>query len=463
MQTVIPVVLAGGTGSRLWPLSRVDFPKPFVTLPRGVGTLFEKTIQRALKIPGVNDLVVVSNVAYASLVKQCLSKVDTSTKIKCLWEPESRNTAPAILLAAEYISRNYGNDVILLVLPADHYILDTHSFVSSVQQAIECAKSGKLVSIGVEPTRPETGYGYILHEGNKVNQFIEKPDINTASRLIESENVLWNAGIFCFAVNSIIAEFEKHEPQILRNIRALSINENNNEIGIDKSDYGKLRAVSIDFAIMEKSKNLSVVSGFFDWSDVGSWGTFKNLYPVDGTTSNHVTGNVLCKDAKNNLVVAGERPVVVLGVNDLIVVQTEGATLVTNKSYEQEVKSVVGSEIIKNNVYEKVQRPWGSYQVIDVGLGYKVKRIEVSPGGMLSLQIHKHRAEHWTIVSGEALVTKGAETFKLVANESIFIKKSEVHRLQNISKEMCILIEVQHGDYLGEDDIIRLEDIYHRK
>ncbi len=459
---LVPVILSGGIGSRLWPYSRADFPKPFIELPNNQGTLFKNTLSRALRLPSVKHFVVVSNIKYRHLVTQSENSLNVQDKCLNIWEPQGKNTAAAIVLAAIHAIKEYGEDCTLLVLPADHRIGLLDEFTAAVKTAVQLASQNKLVTFGIQPTRVETGYGYIEYSINTVKRFIEKPDFKAAEALIKQGNVAWNSGMFCFTAKTLLEQCQKHFPELMKATETLTSIREGNELSFSAQSFDKLPSESIDFAIMEKSNALAIVPCDIDWDDIGSWTSYEKLCSNRDKDGNTLEGNVVTVSSENNLILGGERLIATVGVENLIIVSTEGSTLIADRNAIQNVKKLADHPLVKDNPYARTQRPWGSYQVIDQGIGYKVKRIEVLPGGMLSLQVHEHRDEHWTMVCGEAYVTRDEEIIRVRSNEAIFIPKQVKHRLHNRSDEVCVLIEVQSGDYLGEDDIIRLEDIYKR-
>ena len=457
-----PVILSGGIGSRLWPYSRPDFPKPFIELPNNQGTLLGNTIKRVSQLPNVRNFIVVSNIKFSHLVKQIELDLNVSDKSLNIWEPEGKNTAIAVAVAAQTAIKTYGKDTILLVLPADHSIGLMNAFKQATTEAVKLAKQNYLVTFGVSPTRIETGYGYIKYTNNTVEKFIEKPECEIAKALIENGNVAWNSGMFCFKADSILNEIQKYFSELSDALKTLSSIQEGNEISFSSQSYDRLPIASIDCAVMEKSDKLAIIPCNIDWDDIGSWTSFEKLCSNKDKYGNILKGDVASIGSKNNIILGDERLIATVGVENLVIVATEGATLIADRNKAQDVKKLADHPLVKNNLYEKAQRPWGSYQVIDKGDGYKVKRIEILPNGMLSLQTHQHRDEHWTIVNGEAYVTCGDKIHRLQRNESIFIPRELKHRIHNRSNEKCILIEVQSGEYLGEDDIVRLEDVYKR-
>lgn len=458
---LVPVILSGGIGSRLWPYSRSDFPKPFIQLPDG-GSLFGKTVERAFNLPNVQEIIIVCNKKYSHLTNQTLEILNAKTKSYCIWEPEARNTATAIAVAAKFAQNKWGDETLLLVLPSDHLIQNEDAFKLAVEEAIGYADLGRLVTFGITPDSIETVYGYIEHEKEHVVRFIEKPNFETAKALINTKRVVWNAGMFCFKASQILGEISQHFKQLAMKLENLHMNVDGNDVEFFADEYSALPEQSIDYAVMEKSSNLAVVTCSLGWNDIGSWTSYAKLLKDVDEEGNVKQGNIIAINSRNNIVLGNDRLIATVGVDNLVVVATEGSMLIARKDLVQDVKKIAKLPQITTNEFAQTQRPWGTYQVIDRGNGYKVKRIEVFPGGMLSLQLHHHRDEHWTIVSGEAYVTKGENILLLRSNDSIFIPKTIKHRLHNRSDKACVLIEVQYGDYLGEDDIVRLEDKYRR-
>lgn len=458
---LIPVILSGGIGSRLWPYSRSDFPKPFIQLPDG-GSLFGKTVERAFNLPGVQEIIIVCNKKYSHLTNQTLEILNEKTKSYCIWEPEARNTAVAIAVAAKFAQNKWGNETLLLVLPSDHLIQNEEAFKSAVEEATGYAALGRLVTFGINPDSIETGYGYIEHEKERVIRFIEKPNFETAKALINTKRVVWNAGMFCFKVSQILDEISLHFNPLALQLENLRMDVDDHEVEFSVDEYSALPEQSIDYAVMEKSSNLAVVACSIGWDDIGSWTSYAKLLKDVDEEGNVRQGNVIAINSRNNIVLGNDRLIATVGVDNLVVVATEGSTLIARKDLVQDVKKLAKLPQVTTNEFAKTQRPWGTYQVIDRGNVYKVKRIEVSPGGMLSLQSHNYRDEHWTIVSGEAYVTKDEDVVFMRSNDSIFIPKMVKHRLHNRGSKPCVLIEVQYGEYLGEDDIFRYEDKYNR-
>ncbi|MGA1847122.1 mannose-1-phosphate guanylyltransferase/mannose-6-phosphate isomerase [Deferribacter abyssi] len=457
------IVLAGGSGSRLWPLSRKKFPKQFLKLTDDE-TLLQKTIKRNLYFTEKEDIVIVTNRDHSFFVKsQVQSKL--GEKINMLDEPIGKNTAPAIALGIKFIQEKlHGklNDPVF-ISPSDHIISPASEFADYVKAAEKLAKNGYIVTFGIVPTKPETGYGYI-NKGEKidsncykVNKFVEKPNLETAQKYLESGNYFWNSGMFMFSIETFIEEIEKFEPKIY------DIFTSSFESMIE--NFHKMPDISIDYAIMEKSNKVVVIPINITWSDIGSWDSVYEVMPKD-ENKNVIQGNVVSKNSKNSLIIGSKRLLCTVGIEDLIIADTDDAILIAKKGYSQQVKDIV--ELLRKEekeeveVHKTVYRPWGSYTVLDEGINYKVKKIVINPGQKLSLQLHYHRAEHWIGIKGTAKVQIGNEFIYLHENEKTYIPKATKHRIENPGKIPFEMIEVQIGEYVGEDDIIRFEDIYGR-
>lgn len=477
---LIPVILSGGAGTRLWPVSREGHPKPFMTLPDGE-TLLGKTYQRAASLLGSHgDIVTVTNRDYYFQSKDHYQDAHLGHhRGHFVLEPMGRNTAPAIAAAALSLQALHGNDVIMVVMPADHLIQDEEAFKAAVKHAVALAECGHLVTFGVIPTAPETGFGYIErgapldeHGAARVAQFKEKPDLQTASHYLDSGNFLWNSGMFCFSVASVLAELKTHAPELLEQTDACLAASTLVEAGgclqqeLSASHFEQMSDISIDYALMERSDNVVVVPASFDWSDIGSWGAVSSLIAADAQ-NNRASGEALFIDSHHNFVQSDGRMVATVGVDNLIVIDTADAVLVAHADRAQDVRKVVKQ--LKDQAHESyrlhrtVSRPWGTYTVLEEGPRFKIKRIVVKPGAKLSLQMHHHRNEHWVVVEGMAKVTNNGSGSHLVAkNESTFIAAGHKHRLENPGVIDLVIIEVQSGEYLGEDDIVRFEDQYGR-
>lgn len=466
-----PVILSGGSGSRLWPLSRQNQPKQFLALI-GDRSLFQETVLRASRLVGAQLPVTVCSEDHRFMVGEQLQEVGIGSG-GILLEPVARNTAPAIALAALHIAST-DEDAAMLVMPADHLIEDELAFRNAVDRASMLAADGWLVTFGIHPDYPETGYGYIRQgaalgeSGFRIERFVEKPDLPTAERYVSEGGYAWNSGMFMFKARSYLEELKQLAPEILAATEAAyaSANPDLDFIRVDRAVFAGSPDDSIDYAVMEKTTRAAVVPVSCGWSDIGSWSSLWSAAARDGDGNRH-EGDVLSIDTKNSLVRASDRRMIAtIGVEDLVIVDTPDATLVARKDRVQDVKKVV--DLIKaagrqeHLFHRKVYRPWGNYDSIDMGERFQVKRIVVKPGAALSLQKHHRRAEHWIVVSGVAEVTCDDKVFELGENESTYIPLGSVHRLRNRGTEPVELIEVQSGHYLGEDDIVRLEDVYGR-
>jgi len=466
---LIPIILSGGAGTRLWPVSREAHPKPFMRIGGGK-SLLTQTHERALEVSGNTAPLIVTNRDYYFLSKDELA--DQQVKPQYMLEPSGRNTAPAIALAALWAVQQQP-DACMLVMPADHLIKDTPSFYTSVRHAENLAKDGFLVLFGVKPTGPETGFGYI-EMGNKVSEhaqvvqrFVEKPDAGNAARMLAEGNFVWNSGMFCFKASTILDAFATYNPALLDTAREVwnSTKPNGDKMELPAS-FTALENISIDYAVMEKARNIAVIPGDFDWSDIGAWKAVAEAIPADEAGNTHNDCQTIVIDSRNTHIQTTDRLVAVIGLDNLLVIDTPDALLVADKSRSQEVKEVVnrlkasGHEAHKT--HRTVARPWGTYTVLQDAPGFKIKRIAVKPGASLSLQMHHHRSEHWVVVSGKAEVINGEQTVTLEANQSTYIPAGNKHRLTNVGDTELALIEVQCGSYLGEDDIVRFEDIYGR-
>lgn len=473
---LIPVVLSGGAGTRLWPVSRESRPKPFMHLADG-GTLLGKTYQRGLACANVSEILTITNRDYYFQSKDVWqAEVKSDVPQRFLLEPSGRNTAPAILLGAMMLEAMHGDDAIMLVLAADHLINDVGAFSEKVALAETLARQGFLVTFGIPPTHPETGFGYIAAGerivetgGHRVAAFIEKPDLARAEAMLAAGGYFWNSGMFCFQVGTLIEAFASHAPEMSAAARACwqetEAGCSDSYCEIDAASFAKLADISIDYAIMEKADNVAMVAANFDWTDVGSWKALAELVEPD-IAGNRSMGEVIHVDSRNCYVQSEDRLVATIGLEDLIIVDTPDALLVSHRDKSQEVKQIVKQ--LKDNGHESyklhrtVARPWGTYSVLEEGDRYKIKRIEVKPGASLSLQMHHHRSEHWIVVSGTARVTNGEKTMLVQSNESTYIPAGHRHRLENPGVIDLVMIEVQSGEYLGEDDIVRFDDIYGR-
>ncbi|TDR31565.1 mannose-1-phosphate guanylyltransferase/mannose-6-phosphate isomerase [Hydromonas duriensis] len=469
---LLPVILSGGAGTRLWPASRQAFPKPFMTL--GGATLLQQAVERGLAC-GTDDFLMVTNQEYLYLTKSVLKDFSDGLRSTYLLEPKGRNTAPAIALAALFVRKQYGDDAVMLILPADHLIPDTESFVANVLEAKRHAQLGQLVTFGVVPTSPETGFGYIevekaTRDSQKALRFVEKPDATTAQEYLATGRYYWNSGMFCFTAGAILKAFQAYSPEVLEAAQnAMSSSKTENDVTkFDVHDFSLQPDISIDYAVMEHADNVTLVPAKFGWSDVGSWPAVANGYIPDNS-GNTFLADVVSIDTYDTHVQVeahNDKIVATVGLNNLVIVDTPDALLVAHKNVAQKVKNVV--DVLKSRKHEathlpaSVNRPWGTYATLKEEKNYKVKRITVSPGESLSLQYHHHRAEHWVVVQGTGVVQIGEVEYTTKAGEYRHIPLGETHRLTNIGDDELVLIEVQYGTYLGEDDIVRLKDVYGR-
>ncbi len=470
LSSLIPVVLSGGTGSRLWPLSRKLYPKQFIPL-RGEASLYQSTLERIAGLDGVGNIVTICNDEHRFMAAEQarLSNIENSDIIL---EPIGRNTAPAITIAALHALTKQA-DARLLVLPADHILGDGEKFSSAVKQAYQAAEN-HLVTFGVVPSRVETGYGYIKHAPEEVadnafsvTEFVEKPDFKTAEKYIESGNYLWNSGMFLFRADMFLQEIEQFQPEIYAACKQAYENgeKDLDFIRLDQPAFSNAPSISVDYAVMEKTSKVAVVPLESGWSDVGSWHALWESFEQD-QNHNATYGDVVEEDCSGCFIHASSRLVAAVGMQDHVIVETADAVLVTPRDRAQDVKKIVNklqqAKRDEVDIHPKVYRPWGAYETIDIEDRFQVKRITVSPLQKLSLQSHHHRAEHWIVVKGTARVTRGEKEFLLSENESTYIPIGTKHRLENPGKIPLELIEVQSGTYLGEDDIERYDDVYGR-
>lgn len=466
----VPVILCGGSGTRLWPLSRTEYPKQFLEI--GGGSLFADTVRRAMAVPGAASPCIVCNESQRFLAAAALQAMDVPATI--LLEHQGRNTAPAIALAAlAALEQGDGQDgdPQLLVLPSDHLIRPVEAFVRAVQEGLPCAADNRMVTFGVPPSGPETGYGYIrqgleLPHGRTVAAFVEKPDHDRAVQLLSDGDCLWNSGIFLFRAALYLEELAAFAPAIREAVDAMWASRHR-DMDFTRFDPAlSCPAESIDYAVMEHTRRAAVVPLAAQWSDLGSWDACHAAADKDGD-GNACVGDVLLEDVRDSYVHADSRLVAALGVRDLVVVETPDAVLVADRKRSQDVKNVLRrlkeAHRTETDHHAKVYRPWGSYQGLARGPRFQVKRIEVRPGAALSLQLHHHRCEHWVVVSGTAKIIRNGKEILLTEDQSTYIPLGCVHRLENPGRIPLVLIEIQTGSYLGEDDIIRLEDVYGRE
>ena len=468
----LPVVIAGGIGSRLWPVSRALLPKQFIHFPQYQGSLFQNTLRRVEGIEDISEPLVVCNADHRFLVAEQLRELGRSNG-SILLEPIGRNTAPAVAMAA-FLALQKNKEAILLVLPSDHLIKNNENFHAAVNEAVKLARRNFLITFGIVPGTPETGYGYINRgeiikgsNGYLVSKFVEKPDKQTAESYLSAGDYFWNSGMFVFSAKTYLDELKAHAEDIYRACEKAiaAIEEGENFDIIPEREFSKVRSDSIDYAVMEKTSKAAMVTMDAGWNDLGAWDALWEEDEKDAK-GNSIIGDVLTEGVANCYIQAHSRLVAAVGVEDAIIVETPDAVLVSSKEKVQSVKQIV-DQIEANDREEysnhtKVFRPWGSYESIINRDGYQVKHIIVNPGEALSLQLHNHRAEHWTVIKGKGVVTCDGNEITLGVNESTFIPLGSKHRLANPFEEVVEIVEVQVGDYLGEDDIVRFEDKYGR-
>lgn len=471
---LIPTILCGGAGSRLWPVSRELHPKPFIRLADGQ-SLLQKAWLRGALLPNVTEVLTVTNrelfFKTEDEYREAASQNGRNVANSFVLEPFGRNTAPAIAAAALQVASAHGDDALLLVLAADHLIADQAAFAAAVEQACQLATQGKLVTFGIKPDAPETGYGYIEAEGHTVLGFVEKPSLEKAQEYLATGRYLWNSGMFCFAAGAMLREMELHCPKILAATRRCIENarvtrgQGFSQMELVPEDFGQVPDDSIDYAVMEKSNSVAVVPCSIGWSDIGSWTALGDLTSPD-EQGNRVEGEALLHDVSHCYIRSNERIVGAVGINNLVIIDTPDALLVADRARAQDVKHIYARLKAQGHAAHKIHRtahrPWGTYTVLEEGSRFKIKRIVVKPGASLSLQMHHHRSEHWIVVSGMAKVVNGDHELFVNTNESTYIPAGHRHRLENPGVIDLVMIEVQSGEYLGEDDIVRFEDNYGR-
>lgn len=468
---LVPTILCGGAGSRLWPVSRELHPKPFIRLADGQ-SLLHKAFLRGARLGGVKEILTVTNRELYFKTRDEFAEVnETGLSTSFVLEPFGRNTAAAVASAAVRVAQLHGDDALLLVLPADHLIADEAGFARAVAEATQLARAGRLVTFGIRPDSPETGYGYIKAAGNEVAQFVEKPSAEKAKAFLQSGEYLWNSGMFCFAAGAVLEEMSRHCPDLLAAVRdcmkasTVATGDGFSQVDLDPESFAGVPDISIDYALMEKSRRVAVVACSIGWSDVGSWSAIGDLAPSDAD-GNRLEGETFLHNASGCYIRCGGRLVAAVGVKDLLIIDTPDALLVAEKSHAQEVKHIFAQLKVKGHeayrLHRIVHRPWGTYTVLEEGPGFKIKRIEVKPGASLSLQMHHHRSEHWIVVGGCATVVNGEVQLTVETNQSTYIPAGNKHRLENATRQPLVLIEIQTGGYLGEDDIVRFDDKYGR-
>jgi len=466
--TIHPVVLSGGSGTRLWPLSRAAYPKQLMPLV-GENSLLQETIQRVSNPKQFAAPVLICNDDHRFLVAEQLRAIDCKAEAIVL-EPVGRNTGPAVAAAALMAKP----ESLLLILPSDHYIVDAAKFRAAIVIAAKAAEAGSLVTFGIKPTAPETGYGYIrrgeaaVTKGAfKVAAFVEKPDAPTAEKYLAAGEYLWNSGMFLFRADRFLAELQKFEPAMLAAVKeaVAGAARDLDFIRLAKDSFAKATSKSIDYAVMEKTKDAAVVPADMGWTDVGSWAALWDVAERD-SQGNALIGDVIAADVTNSYIRSESRLVTAVGLDNIVLIETVDAVMAVARDRAQDIRLIVDklqkAERGERLAHRRVYRPWGSYETVDIDEGFQVKRLVVNPGARLSLQKHARRAEHWVVVRGTARVTRDRDVYDLHANQSTYIPLGAVHRLENPGKEILHLIEVQSGDYLGEDDIVRLEDNYGR-
>lgn len=452
------IILAGGSGSRLWPMSRELYPKQLLNLC-GEKSLLQSTFEMLDKFIPAKNIISITNSKHHANVKIQLSEISKESII--LAEPISKNTAPAIVLGAKYIQENSQNDETILVVPSDLLIKDNKKFIETIKKAQPLVESGKIVTFGIKPTYPETGFGYICSENGVVSSFTEKPNKQTAQEYLNNGNYFWNSGLFMFKISTLMKEVKEYCPQISEIIEKINCSDKS----ISYIEFDKMPNISIDYAVMEKSKNLAMIELESDWEDLGSWQSIYEVSPKD-ENNNVFVGHVLDRGSKNSFVYASSKLVATIGLEDTVVIETEDAILACKKDKTQDVKQIY--ETLKQQhdgtqkVHKTVYRPWGFYTVIAEGKGFISKIIHVNPGQKLSVQSHNHRSEHWVVLTGTAKVVLEGKDSILSPGHSIDIAVKEIHSLQNPYDEDLEIIEVQKGEILSEDDIIRYEDMYGR-
>jgi mannose-1-phosphate guanylyltransferase / mannose-6-phosphate isomerase len=466
----IPVILSGGAGSRLWPVSREGHPKPFMKLADGE-SLLEKTYRRARLISP--EIITVTNRDYYFMSRDEMELAGCEGRF--ILEPQGRNTAPAIAVAACIVAKTVSPDQTMLVLAADHLIQDAKAFLSTVKLANQAAEQDKLVTFGIVPTAPETGFGYIecgeqVDGISKVRRFVEKPDLADAKSMLATGRFLWNSGMFCFKAGVFLEELNKYAPKVAsaayQCVDQMLAQAKGSMLEVPAEEFAAAPDISVDYAVMEHSDRVAVVPADIGWSDIGSWNAVRDLAPTD-SNMNRAIGEAIFVDSHQTFIQSEDRLVAAVGVQNLMIIDTPDALLVAHPDKAQDVKQVV-AQLKKSDhdtfkLHRTVMRPWGTYTVLQECKNFKIKRIEVKPGASLSLQMHYHRSEHWIVVSGCALVTNGESEIQVLPNQSTYIPAGQKHRLTNPGTTPCVLIEVQCGTYLGEDDIVRYQDTYGRQ
>ncbi|BCA96052.1 mannose-1-phosphate guanylyltransferase/mannose-6-phosphate isomerase [Legionella antarctica] len=471
MIQIIPTILSGGEGTRLWPVSRLSHPKPFIKLQDGY-SLLQKNFQKAYDLKSTKEIITVTNQDFFFKTLDNYSELNkTNKELSFILEPYPCNTCSAILTAAFFIAKKYNMNALLLVLPADHLVENQSSFEEAVKIATDLATQDRLVTFGIKPDKPQTAYGYIEVSGSEVLGFIEKPSYDKAVEYLKSDNYLWNSGMFCFKTGIILEEAQKHCPELYQatkncfeSSRIIS-SEDYNKVTLDIETYKLIDNASIDYAILEKSNNIATVPCDIGWKDLGSWDNVADLIPADNS-GNQIDAEVILNNVSNSYIKSDHRIIAALGINNLMIIDTSDALLVADKNEAQNIKIIyeqlkkVNHKTYKDQSIE--HRPWGSYSILDEGKGFKIKHIQVNPKASLSLQMHHHRSEHWVVVQGKAKANLDGIDVYINPNESLYVPIGKKHKLENPYDELLILIEVQCGSYLAEDDIVRFDDLYGR-
>lgn len=485
MIKLIPTILSGGSGSRLWPVSREMQPKPFIKLKDGQ-SFIQKAFLRAASQQNVAEVLTVTNRDFYFKTQDEFKSLNLSVNTSYILEPFGKNTAAAIALATHHISKKHGSDAICLILTADHLIENQAAFAAAVNNACEIAQQGFIATFGIRPQSPETGYGYIERDPGQplfknasqncayaVKRFVEKPDLSTATEYLKSDDFSWNSGMFCFQASTMLNALQNLQPDLYQ--QSLTVfessssfdnqNSTQHRLEIDESSFNSIESISIDYAVMEKSNQVAVITCDIGWQDIGSWDAMSTLTPSD-TMGNRVEGKAHLVETQNCYIHGEDRFIATLGLKNTIIVDTADALLIADKAHAQQVKDIyqhlkqTANPLYKH--HKTVHRPWGSYTVLYEGPRFKIKSIIVLPQQSLSLQLHHHRSEHWVVVAGVAKVTNEEKNYTVNTNESTFIPAGAKHRLENPGLLNLEIIEVQSGEYVGEDDIVRLEDIYGR-
>lgn len=482
---LVPVVLSGGNGSRLWPVSREAHPKPFIRFNNDPNSLIQKTYQRAVNVPNVKKIITITNVEYYYQTKKELKELgypNTSKEFSFILEPLSRNTAAAIIFSALFVEEIINPDAVLLVLPADHIILNQDKFNLSIEKAYRLSKKKLLTMFGIIPHNAETAYGYIQYgesceiaSAYKVVKFYEKPTYEAAQSYIEEGNYLWNSGIFCFEVKTFLDSVKAYIPELyLKALDCWKLSTKKNSvfqdrIKLDEQSFAKLENISIDYALMEKAQNIAVLPANFGWSDIGSWSALNTLLKPE-ENGNRIVGNAVLQETYHTTIYSQNYPgrvIATLGIKNLTVVDTHDALLICANSHIQKIKRLVKELKTKGHesyrYHQTIYRPWGHYTILDQGPNYKLKRLIVHAGASLSLQMHQYRNEYWVVVAGTASIENDHKKFTLKEQQSTFIPLGSKHCLSNFDDQDLVLIELQIGSYLGEDDIIRFKDNYDRE